>query len=459
MRYHRQQKGFTLVELLVVIGIIAILFAVVLVAINPAKRFAETRNARRQSDTRNVLTALTTYAVDNRGNLPPNIPASPACIGTDTAPGGYWLTYGTAGNGANQFQFPRSIAFDSLVNKLIITDRDNNRIVRVDSGSGGTTLGANWVMFDAGGGQFNHPRGITLDSVNNKIYFADSDNGRIVQVDSGGGGTTFGANLAAYGSFGAGATQFSSPTSLVVDTANNKLIIMDYGNNRIVRVDSGGGGTTFGLNRENVGAGVYISPEGVALDPVNNKLYIADAGNNRVVRIDSGGGGTTFGANGLPFGIGPGSATGQFNSPWGVFVDAVKNRLYVADTNNRRIVSIDSGGGGTTLGANWLTFGAFGAGSNQFDIPNGLFLDFPNNKLYVADSNNNRIAQFNAQHCYNLAPFLAPEYLATIPKDPQSGTDVDTGYEIWKALGGAVTIRSATPEKIDNVAPTIQVSQ
>lgn len=72
------KKGFTLIELLVVIAIIAILTVIVFVALNPAKRFADARNARRWSDVNSVLTAIHEYIVDNNGVLPTGVSTSMA---------------------------------------------------------------------------------------------------------------------------------------------------------------------------------------------------------------------------------------------------------------------------------------------------------------------------------------------------------------------------------------------
>lgn len=75
-------KGFTLVELLVVIGIISALTAVVFVALDPAKRFKDARNARRTTDADTILAAVQQYVVDTGGSLPAGVGATASQIGT-----------------------------------------------------------------------------------------------------------------------------------------------------------------------------------------------------------------------------------------------------------------------------------------------------------------------------------------------------------------------------------------
>ena len=72
----QSQKGFTLIEILVVIGMIALLATIVLIAINPARQFAQGRNTQRSSNVNAILNAIGQYTADNKGNLPTQITTS-----------------------------------------------------------------------------------------------------------------------------------------------------------------------------------------------------------------------------------------------------------------------------------------------------------------------------------------------------------------------------------------------
>ena len=67
------KKGFTLVEVLLVIAIIAILASIVILAINPPRNITSANNAQRWSNVNTVLNAIHQYAIDNRGQVPSTI--------------------------------------------------------------------------------------------------------------------------------------------------------------------------------------------------------------------------------------------------------------------------------------------------------------------------------------------------------------------------------------------------
>ncbi|MEJ0053246.1 MAG: type II secretion system protein [bacterium] len=60
-------NGFTLIEILIVIGMIAILSGVVLVAVNPVRQFAQARNTQRTANVSAILNAIGERIVDNKG--------------------------------------------------------------------------------------------------------------------------------------------------------------------------------------------------------------------------------------------------------------------------------------------------------------------------------------------------------------------------------------------------------
>ena len=87
----KNEKGFTLIEILVVIGILAVLLAIVLIAINPQQQFQQANDTQRRSDVNAILNAIGAYAAQNKGQLPAGITStqldlrlqSPAVPATD----------------------------------------------------------------------------------------------------------------------------------------------------------------------------------------------------------------------------------------------------------------------------------------------------------------------------------------------------------------------------------------
>lgn len=173
---------------------------------------------------------------------------------------------------------------------------------------------------------------------------------------------------------------FCHPTALAID-ASGIIFVVDGGchqtlfaaslANGVLQVRAAFSGT--------VESGPFNRPLGVALDDATAMLYVADTDNNRIVQLH-------FADNTFKFvrtwGT-VGSAPGQFQQPWDVIVGQ-DGFLYVSDHGNHRIQKFDKAG-------NWqASYGVSGIGPGDWLNPTGLVMD-SEGTLYGADEGLGRI--------------------------------------------------------------------
>lgn len=84
-------KGFTLIEILLVLAIIGVMSSVLVITINPQRQLAKARDTERKTDIYSILASVYQYQAEHSGAIPDtdgdpltsNFPTSATCIGTD----------------------------------------------------------------------------------------------------------------------------------------------------------------------------------------------------------------------------------------------------------------------------------------------------------------------------------------------------------------------------------------
>ncbi|CAF0947933.1 unnamed protein product [Adineta steineri] len=134
-------------------------------------------------------------------------------------------------------------------------------------------------------------------------------------------------------------------------------------------------------------------PRFMHLDEVRGALYVADTDNNRIQKFMIGGNGTGITVAG---GNGPGLNLNQLNGASGVWVTRNGQTLYIADTNNNRVMRWNIGDtqGSVVAGS---ASGVAGKTNTLLSYPGDVALDPTETYLYISDYNNNRVQRFVLQ--------------------------------------------------------------
>ena len=158
-RFKKSEIGFTLVELLVVIAIIGVLVAIIFVALDPATRFQQARDAVRQNDVQEILSAIKLDQVDNAGSYLASVTAM-VNGEVNMIVNGATMTTGCADQNAN---CDTNVTGDTNCVNLagLVTEEYLNAVpvspslssvVTWDDGSGGSDEGTGYTLSDATSG-------------------------------------------------------------------------------------------------------------------------------------------------------------------------------------------------------------------------------------------------------------------------------------------------------------------
>ena len=190
------------------------------------------------------------------------------------------------------------------------------------------------------------------------------------------------------------AAQFYLPEGVAVDSAGT-IYVADTNNNSIRKITPAGVVTTlagsgaFAFADGTGTAAQFYLPSGLVVDSAGT-IYVADTTNNRIRKITPAGVVTTLAGSGVSGSANGTGTAAQFKSPAGVALDS-SGVVYVVEYGGNRIRKITPAGVVTTLAGSGAPGSANGTGTAaQFYYPSGIAVDSAG-VIYVADNNSNLI--------------------------------------------------------------------
>ncbi|BDU78735.1 NHL repeat-containing protein [Mesoterricola sediminis] len=355
-----------------------------------------------------------------------------------------------AGTGTEvRFNTPMGITFNPLDGTLTVADRGNNRVRKVDPGSGATT-----TLFGSGTAGYVNGPGVTaqVDGVQDLAYlpdrrlvFTDVNNNSLRSFFPNSGVQLFaghGRPQAGWQDGDAGTATFSGPSGLaregdgtlyVADTASN--LIRRIGPDGQVQTLAGQANTAGTLDGPALGGALFGQPKGLLLGP--GRLLISDPlnGTLRTLPLDVqnpqvgtlAGEATDKGTVDGPV------ALARFRAPEGFAQDAA-GVVYIADAEAHVIRRLGTDGTVTTLAGAPDTPGYVDAPGldARFKQPCGLALQ--GNTLYVTERGNRTLRAVDLTT-------TAVRTVAGNPIPPGAQDGVGARAVFVKPAGVAVTLR------------------
>ncbi|HEY1013263.1 MAG TPA: SBBP repeat-containing protein [Herpetosiphonaceae bacterium] len=293
--------------------------------------------------------------------------------------------------------WPNDVAFGAD-GSAYIADRFNRRVRRIDASGVITTVAGtdDWEAPTGDGGlatesYLHEPVAVALDG-DGILFIADESNNCVRKVAPDGIITTAVGFCGDPQEAPPGTTLLDGPRDLAFG-ADGALYVVNGNANEVLRVVDGVATQAAQVD--------YPTSVAVAAD---GTLYVS-TWDNIVVRQAPGGAPETIAGTGVAGFSGDGglAESAQLYSPSALLLDATQSTLYIADSGNQRIRSVDLATGiiTTTAGVSWTInqerlLGDGGpATAAKLDWPTGL-AQGADGALYLADKDNNRVRRIGA---------------------------------------------------------------